>query len=303
MSRRSRSRSSGTGNLIAGAVALGVVLLLVGAVAAVMAYEQVPEGHVGVERVFGDVTGDQYGPGANIVAPWVGLQNVEVRPRTYTMSASQGEGDKSEADEIIVKTVNGSSVGVDLTVRYHIDPERADEFVTEWGDENQMEERLIRPTIRSQLRDEASDLQTTGPGAIYTREGREALASTAQEALEQEFEGQPIVLEAVQVRNIDLPDEIDQTLDEKERAKQQVEVEAERVKQEERRKEQRVIQAEAEAESIRIEGEALRDNPEVIQLRYIEAIDETDKVILSGAAGTGSTPIILDATENETATG
>lgn len=118
--------------------ALGVVLavLLVFSLIGVgVAFHKVPEGHAGVEKSWGSVTGHIDQPGANWKMPVAeSIQNVEVRPRTYTMSATEGEGAKNDADAITVKTVNGSTVGVDVTVRYRINDDEADEFVREWND-------------------------------------------------------------------------------------------------------------------------------------------------------------------------
>lgn len=279
--------------------AVGIALLLVFSLVGVaFAYEQVPEGHEGVEKDWGAVNGDTLDSGANWVIPVMqSVQNVEIRPRTYTMSQTQGEGAKSEADAIAVKTVNGTTVKVDVTVRYRIDEDRADQFVSDWNDENQMEQRLIRPTIRSDLRDEASSVQTSD---IYTRDGRVALTETAQASLEEEFEGEPIVLEEVQVRNIDLPDSIDARLDEKEEAKQQVEVEQEKVKQETAKKEQRIVEAEADAEAIRIQGEALENNEIVLEERYIQALKEGETIYVgeSGVALTKETGTETNETES-----
>lgn len=279
--------------------AVGIALLLVFSLVGVaFAYEQVPEGHEGVEKDWGAVNGDTLDSGANWVIPVMqSVQNVEIRPRTYTMSQTQGEGAKSEADAIAVKTVNGTTVKVDVTVRYRIDEDRADQFVSDWNDENQMEQRLIRPTIRSDLRDEASSVQTSD---IYTRDGRVALTETAQASLEEEFEGEPIVLEEVQVRNIDLPDSIDARLDEKEEAKQQVEVEQEKVKQETAKKEQRIVEAEADAEAIRIQGEALENNEIVLEERYIQALKEGETIYVgeSGVSLTKETGTETNETES-----
>jgi regulator of protease activity HflC (stomatin/prohibitin superfamily) len=277
------------------AAAVGIVLvLLVSLVGAGLAYKQVPEGHEGVTTEWGAVTGETLSPGAHWKIPVMqGVQDVEVRPRTYTMSQTRGEGDQASADAVEVKTVNGSTVAVDITVRYHIVPDESDVFVAEWNNEQQMEERLIRPTIRSVLRDEASSLQTTGEGSIYTQGGRQALEQTAIKALRAEFDGQPIELEAVQIRNIDLPEEIDRTLDQKEQAKQQVEVEREEVKQERQRAEQRRVQAQAEADVIATRGEALRENPVVLDARLIEAYDN-GTVFVTGQSGQ---QVILDASD------
>jgi len=262
-----------------------VALALIGGV---LAYEQVPEGHEGVTLEWGAVTGETLAPGAHWKIPVMqDVQPVEVRPRTYTMSQTRGEGDKSRADAITVKTVNGSSVQVDVTIRYRIDADQADTFVRDWNNERQMERRLIRPTIRSDLRDEASDIQTS---EIYTQGGRTALQETARESLREEFGGEPIVLEEVQIRNIDLPDSIDAALDRKEEAKQQVQIEQERIKQERARAEQQRVQAQAEADVIRIRGNALDNNSVVLQARLIEAYDE-GTVFVTG----GSQQLILDA--------
>jgi regulator of protease activity HflC (stomatin/prohibitin superfamily) len=293
------------------AAMLGVVLILIIAVLSVpLAYRQVPEGHAGVEKDWGAVNGNIADSGAHWKAPiMTSIQNVETRPRTYTMSQTSGEGEESRADAIKVKTVNGSTVKVDVTVRYRIKHDEADKFVSEWNNEVQMEERLIRPTIRTVLRDEASSLETTGNGAIYTQDGRNALQSTARDALATEFDGQPIVLEAVQIRNIDLPDKIDAALDEKEQAKQRVEVEQQRVKQEEAKKEQQIVQAEADAAEVRIaaqadanatriRGEALNEYPIVLQQQYINALDEG--TVYLGADGNMALVKDVDSETNST---
>jgi regulator of protease activity HflC (stomatin/prohibitin superfamily) len=269
------------------ALAVGVGLLLVlSLLTGVLAYRQVPEGHAGVEKEWGAVTGTTLDAGAHWKVPiMTTVQGVETRPRTYTMSATEGEGERSRADSITVKTVNGSSVDVDITIRYRINPSEADTFVRDWNQEQQMEARLIRPTIRTVLRDEASSLQTTGVDAIYTQTGRAALEEAALGALRAEFEDEPITLEAVQIRNIDLPDQIDQTLDEKEQAKQQVEVEREKINQEEARAEQKIVQAQADAEAIEIRGAALRQNRVVLQQRYIEALKEGETIYVPTESG------------------
>lgn len=262
----------------AGAIGIGLLLVL-SLIGGVMAYEQVEEGHEGVEKSWGAVTGNTLDPGAHLKVPIMqSVQSVEIRPRTYTMTNKEGEGQKSSADAISVKTVNGTSVGVDVTVRYRIDQSEADTFVQDWNNENQMEARLIRPTIRSDLRDEASDIQTTGSTGIYTRGAREELAQTARESLAEEFSDEPIVLEEVQIRNINLPNSIDKTLEEKESAKQQVEVEQQKIQQDRAKKQQRIVQAQAEAEEIEIKGEALRENRIVLEQQKIQALENGEAI-------------------------
>lgn len=274
------------------AIAIGFALLLVvSGIGAALSYKQVPEGYEGVTTEWGAVTGETLEPGAHWKIPIMqGVQNVETRPRTYTMSQTSGEGQKARADAVSVQTVNGTTVKVDVTVRYRIDENNAGDFVREWNNVGQMEQRLIRPTVRSELRDEAADIQTSD---IYTSGGREALAQAAVVALEQEFSDEPIILETVQVRNVDLPNRIDEVLDEKEEAKQRVQVEQERIEQERARAEQRRVEAQAEADVIRTRGEALRENPIVLDARMIEAYSEGTVYVTDG-----DTPMILNQNQS-----
>ncbi|WP_254832470.1 prohibitin family protein [Haloglomus salinum] len=253
-------------------------------------YHQVPEGHVGVQKSFGAVTGDELAPGAHLIAPVKdSVQDVEIRPRTYTMANTRGEGDRAgRADAVTVQTVNGTTVEIDITVRYRVEQSNPSRFVTEWRTVEQAEQRLIRPSIRSRLRDEAAGIQTS---EIYTSNGRERLGTAAQEKLESAFESEALVLEEVQVRDVDLPSSYDEALNEKEIAKQRVQKKEFEIQQARKDKEQQEIRAEADARVIEIRGRALRDNPIVLKQQYVKSIDASDKVIL--ATDRDGTPIIL----------
>jgi regulator of protease activity HflC (stomatin/prohibitin superfamily) len=271
---------------LAGIAVVG--LLVLGVLAG--GYHQVPEGHVGVQKSFGAVTGTEFQPGAHLIVPVKdSVQDVEIRPRTYTMANTQGEGDKpSRADAVVVQSINGTTVEIDLTVRYRVQANDTATFVTQWRTVGQAEERLIRPSVRSQLRDEAAGIQTS---EIYTSSGRERLATAAQQKLESVFDDEALVLEEVQVREVDLPQSYDRALNEKEIAKQEVQQKEFEIQQARKDKERQEVQAEADARVIEIRGQALRENPIVLRQQYIEAIDASDKVIL--ATDEEGTPIIL----------
>jgi len=271
------------------AAALGLGLLVVLGLL-LGGYHQVPEGHVGVKKSFGAVTGDELAPGAHLIVPVKdSVQDVEIRPRTYTMANTKGEGDRpGRADAVTVQTVNGTTVRIDITVRYRVQQSNPSKFVTEWRTVGQAEQRLIRPSIRSRLRDEAAGIQTS---EIYTSDGRERLGTAAQEKLESAFASEALVLEEVQVRDVDLPSSYDEALNEKEIAKQRVQKKEFEIQQARKEKERQEIRAEADARVIEIRGRALRENPIVLKQQYIKSIDASDKVIL--ATDRDGTPIIL----------
>jgi regulator of protease activity HflC (stomatin/prohibitin superfamily) len=275
-------------SLVSIGLVVGVLLLLL---VAVLGYVQVGSGYVGVQKSWGAVTGTTLQPGAHFVVPVKdSVQPVEIRPRTYSMVDTQGEGNRArQRDAVVVQTVNGTTVRVDVTIRYRVQEDQSAEFVRQFNTVGQAEERLIRPTVRSRLRDEAAALPTTGNDAIYTRSGREELAKAARGALQEEFSDEALVLEAVQVREVNLPDSVDQVLNEKVQAQQQIEVERNRVEAEQQRKRQEVIRAEAEAESNRVIAESLTQ--EVLTNRYINSLDESDTIYVP--VGTNGLPTYL----------
>jgi regulator of protease activity HflC (stomatin/prohibitin superfamily) len=282
------------------AAAVGIGFLVVSALlGGVLAYRQVPEGHEGVTKQWGAVTGQTLDPGAHWKVPIMeSVQDVEIRPRTYTMADISGEGAKpQQKDAVVVQSINGTSpIRIDVTVRYRIEEANADAFVAEWHNERQMEHRLIRPTVRSTLRDEAAGIASN---VIYTQDGRERLADAAKEALTEEFHGQPIHLEAVQVRDVEMPDSYVTALNQKAVAKQRIQEEKHNVKAEQQRKRQKIIRAEAQAESVRIRSDAYEANPVILRVEYIEALQDGSVFVVPRKS---ETPVILDGS-NVTAAG
>jgi len=289
-----------TGGLAKSATVIGlVVLLLVSAVGGVMAFEGVNEGNVKVVKNQGAVTGKILEPGWHFITPIVqGTVSIPTRPQTYTMSHQSGEGDNANQDDSVrVLTQDGLHVDVDVTVRYRVTPRDAPRFHEEYRDLPTAETRLIRPTVRSVLRTEGGNIDVTD---IYTGEGQTRLKLAVEEALKTETEGSGIVIESVQIRNVRLPAEYAKSIEQKKVKQQKIEEAEYEIQVAEKNKERQVIEAEAEAEQIRIKGEALRQNPEVLDLRYIEALRENDNTIYVPAEG--GVTLTRDVTDDATPT-
>lgn len=284
-------------------------LLVVSVIAVGFAYEGVPEGHVGVEKRMGAVTGDMHDPGANFVMPFVeNVQSVEVRPRTYTMADTKGEGKKKDRqDAIEAPTKEGVNPRIDVTVRYHLDRDRAPDFVRDWHSLDQVEQRLIRPAVRSAIRDEAGAIPTD---KIYTQEGRQRLEKAANQALRKELGDEAIVLEAVQIRNVALPANYQTSVNKKQIAQQNVQKAKARKKQSiieaEARAEQKIIRANSDAEARvtraqakakanRLVAESL--SQELIQYRYAQGVGKSDTVYFFGNSTGG--PMLTKGVEEE----
>ncbi|SEO57000.1 Regulator of protease activity HflC, stomatin/prohibitin superfamily [Halogranum amylolyticum] len=257
-------------------VGLLALLLLAAPVAGLLAWEPVDEGNVKVVKKWGATTGTVFEPGAHFVNPVSqSTSSLSVRPQSYTMSAQQNEGQQSGDDAIRVLTEDGLRTDIDVTVRYRVDAGKAVNFYRKYRTLDTAEERLIRPSIRSVLRTEAGRLPVT---EIYTGEGQTKLKLAAEQELADEFSNDGLILEAVQIRNVELPAEYAKAVEQKEiteQRRQQKQSELEVEKLEADRKE---IEAQGEAEANRIVSESLTD--EVLAQQYIQRLDETDTVYI-----------------------
>lgn len=261
-------------------------LLIISLFGGALAYHEVPAGHIGVEKEWSAVNGEVHESGQAWTVPVKeSVEVYSVQPRTYTMSKTQGEGSKAQHDEISFKTVGGIEGTADITVRYRLedDPESAKKFARDWETLGRAESDLIRPTIRSSFREEAGGIS---PDEIMTESGRIQLEDALNEALSKEFQSESLVLEAVQVRRVTITDkQYMQSLREKKQAEKQLEVEQVQIEKEKKIAQQKEIQAEADAEVIEIKGESLRNNPSVLQLRYIEALEKGEAIYVGADNG------------------
>lgn len=273
-----------------------IPIAIVAIIALIMSISTVPAGHAGVEKGWaGDTTGNELEPGTHLVNPLHSVQDVECRPRTYTMAHQVKEGEVQRNDAVRVQSVNGTNHDVDVTIRYNIDCSDggATAFVERWNTEEQMEKRLIRPDARSDIRDEGSNIASD---TIYKKPGRERLAETAEATIHSNFETEPVELQAVKVRDVSIPDDLQTKLEDKEEAKIAVEEKKHEVQVEREEAKRKQIEANADAEVIRIKGEALKENELVLKQRYIEALENGETIYV--VPDDGGTPVMLQADNN-----
>lgn len=280
-----------------GAVALALLMVTTMGVG-YASWNPVDEGEVDVVKKWGDSTGQTFDPGANWITPFAETTaTVDTRPQTYTMSATNGEGDgQAEKDDSIeVLTNNGVSVDVDVSIRYRVDKTNASQFYDEYKTSSQAEARLIRPTTRSVLRTEGGDIQTT---EIYTGEGQDQMRDAVRTALKKETKGSGIIIEAVQIRRIHLPDQYANAVEQKEVEKQNIEKKQNSIQVAEAEAKRKRVEAEGQAEANEIVAESLKNNPELIEIRYIEALKENDNTIYVGAGSEDGLTMTKDADES-----
>lgn len=281
-------------------ILVGVVLLVVGAgVRVVNATERLV--------VFNSLTGELETPrrsGIHIIIP--GVQQPFVYPigqQNYTM-ADATEGNRLGTDAVEARSVDGQEVRIDLSLIFRLSdtPEDLNQIHIDWSDEpGSYIEGLIRPTIRSVVRDVIGGFQAEQIYGI----GREEMQEQITERLRTELAGNGIQLSTVLVRNINFTEQFTDAIERKQIEEQELQravTQAERVRTEARGRAEGVIEesrgeaeailvrAQAEAEALRLVSQQIASNPYLIQYTYIQNLADNVRLALVPS----NTPFLFD---------
>jgi regulator of protease activity HflC (stomatin/prohibitin superfamily) len=178
-------------------------------------FVQIEPGQAGVQTLFGKVQPGLLTEGLNFVNPLVDVVKFDVRTQNYTMSAIHDEGDHAGDDAIRVLTADGLEVVIDLSVLYHIIPEKAPDILRSIGLD--IKDVIVRPVSRTKIRDNAVFYDAV---ALYSSK-REEFQQKIFQTIEKEFAERGLVLENLLIRNIQLPESVKTTIESKINAEQE----------------------------------------------------------------------------------
>ena len=251
-------------------MALSLLVLTAGCAA-------VPAQHVGVIETFGSVHKEVLQPGLHPWAPWTGIHRINCR----TQQAKE---------QTQTPTNEGLIVGLDVSVVYHVDPAGAAEVYGRYGGGDKFFESVIEPEMRSSIRDVTAGYRAVD---LYSS-NRAQVATQLVSVLQSRLKGRPVVIEAVLLRDISLPEQLRNAISSKLASDQ----EAQRMEFVLRKERQ-------EAERKRIEAQGIQDFQRIVahgiddRLLRWKGIEATEKLATSGNAkvvivgGKDGLPIIL----------
>jgi regulator of protease activity HflC (stomatin/prohibitin superfamily) len=194
-------------------VGLGIILLGL----STSCFVQIEPGQVGVKTLFGKIQDGILTEGLNFVNPLMEVAKFDVRTQNYTMSAVHDEGPKSGDDAIRVLAADGLEVIIDLSVLYHIIPDKAPEILRNTGTREVITDKIIRPLARTKIRDNAVYYDAV---ALYSTK-REEFQQKITKTIEKDFLDRGIVLEDILIRNITLPESVKLAIESKINAEQE----------------------------------------------------------------------------------
>ena len=223
----------------------------------------VAPGHVGVLWTSGSGTQkDTYAEGDHFIMPWDKLSVYDLRSQS--------------SDEVLtVIAVNGLAITLDASIRYHLVPGDVVALQQEIGPDYY--HVILEPVLRSEAR---RVIGRYTPEEIYSTK-RDVIERETREGVQSKIAGKHIELEAILVRNVELPEAIRTAIAKKLEAEQDV-LKMKYVLEEARlTAEQRAIEAKGIADYNQIVSGSV--TPSILDFEKVQALE---KLSASGNAKT-----------------
>lgn len=262
---------------------LAVALVFWG-VWAVVSWKKIPAGNVGVHIYL--LGGEK---GVDAVARPVGRQFIGWQQELYLYPTftqnyvwTLGNDVGSETDESITfQDRQGLSIGADIGIAYNVDPSKATVLFQKYRKGvDEITDQVLRNYVRDALNTEASTMEVQD---IYGP-GKAGLMDRTTERVRKQVEPFGIRVEKIYWINamrlpkgilaaLNLKIEATQKAQQRENEVQQAIAEANKARESARGvADAQLLRAKAEAESMDIRGQALRNNPSLIELEAINAL-------------------------------
>ena len=263
-----------TASPVAVVPAVVAALFVLGAVAQCVVV--VPAGHVGVVDVFGRVSPGTLKAGLNLVNPFARVARMSVKTL--------------ELKEVMdVPSSEGLTMQLEVSVLYHLDPEKAAEVYRSVGSD--YAEVVLQPQFRSVTRGVTAEYEAR---ALYTSE-REKLAQEIAAEVRKLVEPRGVVVEATPLRRLTLPPRLAAAIEEKLGAEQESQRMQFVLAKERQEADRRRIEAQGIADFQKIVSQGI--NEQLLKWKGIEATaklaeSQNTKVVIVGS-GKDGLPVIL----------
>lgn len=164
-----------------------------------------------------------YPPGATyFFMPFINDWSVfDTKLQNLEMTYSQERGDRKSRDDLVLKTIDGNDISLDVIIAYRIDANKAP-YILQYvaRDDVTLRDKIVRTVARSKPRDIFGELKTE---SFYVADAREAQAVKAQEALQKILGPMGVVVEKVLTNDYRFNAEYTKAIEDKKVADQQVE--------------------------------------------------------------------------------
>ena len=255
---------------------IAVIALLLAAFQTITIIEA---GTVGVVKVFGKVNDTPLTEGINVRNPFAEVIKMNIRTQ-------------QRQERMDVLEMEGLTVGLEVSVIYRLDGNQAPEVIRTIGRENAYITNILTPYFRSAVRGVAAQFRAE---ALYAAEGRQIVAQSIAELLNDATSPRGIIIEATPLRDVALPAKVMAAIEDKQQAKQESERMQYILEKEAKEAERKGIEAKGIRDFNKTVAEGISDN--FLRWKGIEATQSlassnNAKVVVIGS-GKDGLPIIL----------
>lgn len=222
-------------------------------------WRNIEPGFVGIvfDKANHQVTAGALEPGWAFINPFTqAIQEYPVTIQTYSMVQRNTDGSTTGDDSIKVQSNEGQQINLDVVIQYQVIREEAGLLYQDWGGATigTVEDRVVRQYTRSQVPVVASKYGWED----ITSAKRDVINGEISSALETEFQRRHLRLISFAVREVHLPQSLQDALDQKIRAQQAAEQQRYQLEQARVKAEQDVAEATGRANALKAsaEGEA-----------------------------------------------
>jgi regulator of protease activity HflC (stomatin/prohibitin superfamily) len=218
----------------------------------------------------------QVGEGFCFVAPMIDrVEFYDMRRQTYSMSRTHWEGEVKGDDSVSGLTQDGQQVSVELSLRFHIDPQNVWKLHKDIGSD--YISKIIRPEIRSHVRNAISEFPASKVFSLERRTVETNIENRLREKLVQSY----VIVDEVLLRDVRFSEAFQNAIIQKQIAQQNAERMKYVLEKERLEKDRKIVLAEGEAKAISLKGQAIAENSRIVPYEYALKIAPNIKGIIT----------------------
>jgi regulator of protease activity HflC (stomatin/prohibitin superfamily) len=243
-----------------------IVLVFVGLIVltALSPLGTVGAGERGVRLRFGAVTGDILGEGLYFRVPIVeSIRIVDVKVQKDQVEASAASADLQSVNSVVA-------------VNFHVSPDKVATLFQEVGEDYKT--RLVDPSLQESVK--ASTAKFTAEELITKRE---EVREEVKNHLNSKLQARGIIIDDFNIVDFNFSDSFNAAIEAKVTAEQSALAAKNKLEQIKFEADQDVASAHGRAEALKIESEALKSNPEILELRALEKWDGRLPTVTGGS--------------------
>ena len=239
-----------------------VRLVLVGIVGLILlgltfsAWRSIRPGYVGIvfDKANHNVTTGALDPGWALINPFTqAIQEYPVTIQTYQMVQKASEGQVRGDDSIKIQSNEGQQINLDVVIQYQVEKAKASQLYVDWGGApiETVEDGVVRQYTRSQVPVVVAqfgweEITSTKRGEVVTR---------ITDRLRAEFDKRHLTLVSFGIREVHLPQSLQDALTQKIQAQQAAEQQKYQLAQAQVKAQQDVAQATGQANAVKAQAE------------------------------------------------